>query len=67
MIKFLFGNNGSGKTSEILEMLRNDAENGTPSILIVPEQEAVLAERMTLEKLPPSAQLSLEVLNFSRL
>lgn len=67
MIKFLFGSNGSGKTSEILEMLKCDAQNGTPSVLIVPEQEAVLAERLTLEKLPPQAQLTLEVLNFSRL
>ncbi len=67
MINFLFGNHGSGKTARIVDMLRADAENGTASLLIVPEQESVQTERMTLDCLPPSAQLSLEVLNFSRL
>ena len=50
-----------------MDMLRADAEAGIPSLLIVPEQEAVQTERLTLEALPPSAQLTLEVLNFSRL
>lgn len=67
MIKFIFGAQGHGKTSYLLELLRKDAEAGKPCLLIVPEQEAVTAERMTLEALPPSAQLTLEVLNFSRL
>ena len=67
MINFIFGNSGTGKTTHVLNMLRQDAEVGIPSILIVPEQQAVQAERLTLEKLPPSAQLTLEVLNFSRL
>ena len=67
MINFIFGNHGSGKTSKILDMLREDAKAGITSLLIVPEQEAVQAERLTLEALPSSAQLSLEVLNFSRL
>ena len=67
MINFIFGAKGCGKTFEIINMLRRDAEAGIPSILIVPEQEAVQAERLTLEQLPPEAQLSLEVLNFSRL
>lgn len=67
MIKFLFGAAGSGKTTYIINEIGKDALLGTPSILIVPEQEAVQAERLTLELLPPSAQLELEVLNFSRL
>ncbi len=67
MINFIFGNQGCGKTSYILEMLKRDAQKNMPSILIVPEQEAVIAERKTLEALPPNAQLTLEVLNFSRL
>ncbi len=65
MIKFLFGKNGAAEY--IVDMLKSDFENGIPSILIVPEQEAVSAERMTLSALPPAAQLTLEVLNFSRL
>ncbi|MBQ9112278.1 MAG: PD-(D/E)XK nuclease family protein [Clostridia bacterium] len=67
MIRFLFGDNGGGKTERILHMLSEDAKNGIPSILIVPEQQAVQTEILTLETLPPSAQLTLEVLNFSRL
>ncbi len=67
MINFIFGNNGSGKTTEILRRLRTDADNGIPTILIVPEQQAVQTEQMTLDLLPPSAQLTLEVTNFSRL
>ena len=67
MINFIFGNNGSGKTTEILRRLMLDAEQGVPSILIVPEQQAVQTEQMTLDLLPPGAQLTLEVTNFSRL
>ncbi len=67
MIKFIFGKYGSGKTTEILRMIKEDAEKGVASVLIVPEQEAVQTERLTLTKLPNNAQLTLEVLNFSRL
>ncbi len=67
MIKFIYGCQGSGKTDTVLKMLLSDAEAGIPSVLIVPEQEAVQAERLTLEKLPEKAQLTVEVLNFSRL
>ena len=67
MIRFIFGANGTGKTTEIINMIREDSEKCVPSFLIVPEQEALQAERLTLSLLPPAAQLSLEVLNFSRL
>lgn len=67
MIRFLFGSYGTGKTTEIIRMIEKDAKEGRPSFLIVPEQEAVQAERLTLTSLPAYAQLSLEVLNFSRL
>lgn len=67
MITLLYGPPGSGKTHTVLEHMKRDAENGTRSFLIVPEQETVSAERQALLSLPPSAQLSSEVLNFSRL
>lgn len=67
MITLLYGSPGSGKTHHILQKMRNDAENGIRSFLIVPEQETVSAERRALTALPPSAQLSAEILNFSRL
>lgn len=64
MIKFIFGAPGSGKTHLIFEMLREDPDN---SFLIVPEQQTVVSERLALEKLPFTAQLGFEVLNFTRL
>ena len=67
MINFIFGNSNTERSAHLVNFLAADASLGTQSILIVPEQNAVQAERLTLEKLPPSAQLSLEVLNFSRL
>ena len=67
MINFLFGTYGSGKTTELINQIAQDTANGIHTFLIVPEQETVQAERTMLEKLPPSSQLYLEVLNFSRL
>ena len=67
MITFLYGGYGSGKTYEILQNIKRSTDVGRHTFLIVPEQEAVLAERLTLDALPPSAQLHLEVLSFSRL
>lgn len=67
MISLLFGPSGSGKTHTILNEMKRDAENGIRSFLIVPEQETVSAERRAVSALPPSAQLTTEVLNFSRL
>lgn len=64
MIKILYGAPGSGKTHYVFERLKEDYEN---SILIVPEQQTVVCERLALEALPANAQLSFEVLNFSRL
>ena len=67
MITLLYGSSGSAKTRSILERMKKDAENGIRSLLIVPEQETVTSERAALTLLPPSAQLTTEVLNFSRL
>ncbi len=67
MIKFIFGTYGSGKTTRVLENIKKSLSAGRRAFLIVPEQEAVSAERMTLKALPPTSQLDLEVLNFSRL
>ncbi len=67
MIRFIYGDFGFGKTHEIINMLKNDAKAGVHSFLIVPEQQAVSTERALLYSLPPSAQLTTEVLSFSRL
>ena len=67
MLKFILGGAGSGKTYTVSEMIKKDIENRKRVLLIVPEQETVSRERSMLGLLPPSAQLSFEVLNFTRL
>ena len=67
MIRFIYGNHGYGKTDRILKMIQEDTQNGKHVFLIVPDQEALQAERLTLSALPESSQLELEVLGFSRL
>ena len=67
MVRFIYGNPGTGKTQLIYSFLEKDAAEGKNAILIVPEQMTVAAERDVVKLLPPSAQLNIEVLNFSRL
>ncbi len=67
MIRFIYGESGSGKTHRVSELIKKDIENGIHTFLIVPDQQAVSSERMMLSLLPPSAQLELEILSFSRL
>ena len=67
MIRFVYGDHGCGKTDYILNMIREDTQNGIHTFLLIPDQEALQAERLTLSALPSSSQLELEVLGFSRL
>ena len=67
MVKLIYGDAGSGKSEYILSCLKKDAADGVRAILIVPEQQTVATEREILMRLPSSAQLNVEVLNFSRL
>lgn len=67
MIKLIYGLPGVGKTASIRQSIKTDIENGKKVILIAPEQQAVELERDMLKILPPSAQLSFETVNFTRL
>ena len=67
MIEFIYGAYGSGKTTRILEKIASDTDNGKKCFLIVPDQEALSFERLSLSALPNDAQLKLEILGFSRL
>ena len=67
MIYLLFGNEGCGKSTYILKKIKEDVKNGTPSFLIVPEQQTLAIEREIATLLPPSAQLYTEAINFTRL
>ena len=67
MIRFIYGDHGNKKTQRILEMIKNDTQNKIHTFLIVPDQEALQYERITLSRLDASCQLNLEILGFSRL
>lgn len=67
MVHFIYGASGSGKTHTLLQYLKSDARNNKRAFFIVPEQETVAVERTIVSLLPNSAQLNVEVLNFSRL
>lgn len=67
MVHFIYGPAGSGKTHTVFKYLEADVKQGKRAFLIVPEQETVAMERASLSLLPPSSQLNVEVLNFSRL
>lgn len=66
MVQFLYGDYGTGKSTYILNKIKEDSKNGLRSFLIVPEQQTVIKERQ-IASLLPSAQLYCEVTNFSRL
>lgn len=67
MINFVYGQSGSGKTTYVLNSLLEDTKKGIHCFLIVPDQEALQLERITLASFPSSCQLNLEILGFSRL
>ncbi len=67
MIHFIYGPCGSGKTTVLYKYLESDVKQGKKAFFIVPEQETVAVERVIVSSLPASAQLDIEVLNFSRL
>ncbi len=67
MIRFVYGADADAKSKYLTELIAHDASVGIRSFLIVPEQFAVSSERLILSELQPSAQLTVEVLNFTRL
>ena len=67
MVHFIYGPAGSGKTSTLLKYLESDVKQNKKVFFIVPEQETVATERTIASLFPASAQLNIEVLNFSRL
>lgn len=68
MINFIVGRSGSGKSTLLEEMIKNEINNGARRVvLIVPEQQAVVWETKMAAALPASANLRLEITNFTRL
>ena len=67
MLQFITGESGSGKTEYILYKIAEDLRGGKQVILLVPEQQAVEAERKIEEIAADIPTINLEVLNFKRL
>ncbi len=67
MLHIITGDCGSGKTTRIIEHIKQDILHGIPCYCIVPEQQTVSYEVLMLDKLTPEAPLLFEVTNFTRL
>ncbi|MBE6662143.1 MAG: hypothetical protein E7606_02535 [Ruminococcaceae bacterium] len=67
MLHLIYGLSGTGKTSHLIEKIKEDIKMGKKAFLIVPEQQTVEIERIMASILPPTSQLSFEVVNFTRL
>ena len=67
MIRLLFNAGTEATEAALLDHIKQDLAAGGRAILLVPEQETVSRERRMLSLLPPTAQLRLEVSNFTRL
>ena len=67
MIHFIIGRAGTGKSAAVRERIREDLAEGRQTVLIVPEQQTVVWETRMAEELPESANLRLEITNFTRL
>lgn len=67
MIRLLYGAGSDATAEKLLSSIREDLAAGGKVMLLVPEQETVSAERRMVAALPAGAQLSFEVLNFTRL
>ncbi len=67
MIRLLYGAGYDETQQTLCRSIKDTVAAGKRAVLLVPEQETVSRERQMLRLLPPSAQLSFEVLNFTRL
>ncbi len=67
MIKFVCGPSGSGKSTYIYNRIIDDLKNNKKTILIVPDQQVLFAERIIADMTDGNATFSLEILSFSRL
>jgi len=67
MLKFIFGRAATGKTSTVLNLIKEDVLNGEKTVLIIPEQFSFESEKAVLELLGDSKMSNVAVLSFSRL
>ena len=67
MLRFITGGAGTGKSTYIINELVSDLKADKRVILLVPEQQAVIAERSVETIASDVPTINLEILNFTRL
>ena len=67
MIRFICGRAGNGKTTRVCSLAAKSVSLSKRTYLIVPEQQAVDAEKLMTGLIGDASSLSLEILNFRRL
>ena len=67
MIRFIYGDHGTGKTDRLFSLLAEKAAAGNRCVLLVPEQHSVAAEMRLYTILPEGSRAYAEVSNFTRL
>ncbi len=67
MVNYIFGKKGCGKTTLCLDIASKKIKEKQQTFFIVPEQEAVKAERKITDLLGNQSNLYVEVINFRRL
>ena len=67
MLELVFGTSGSGKSSYLMQKIREDIESGRRCYLLVPDQQEFITEATYLSVNKPSDRRYFEVTSFSRL
>ncbi len=67
LLKFNFGVPASGKSQEVLNILKNAVKQNKQAVLIVPEQFSFETERAVLREIGDSAFFNINVTTFSKL
>ena len=67
MLQFITGGAGTGKSTYVINRLVSDLKTDKRVILLVPEQQAVIAERSVETIAADVPTINLEILNFTRL
>lgn len=67
MLRFITGGRGTGKSTHVINEIANDLKSGKRVILMVPEQQAVIAENAVENAAADIPTINLEILNFKRL
>ena len=67
MLTRIFGLHGRGKSETLFRLLETCVNEKKQAFLVVPEQQAVTAERTLIDRLGNPANMYIEVINFKRL